>query len=64
MTQVSDPGPSWPSCYELTQIRWVYHVDIMPELHRQNAINETKALIKYPYTASSGPNKIIARILS
>ena len=33
----------------------------MPELHRQNAINETKALTKYPYSASSGPNKIVSK---
>ena len=43
---------------------FMYHVQIMPELHRQNAINQTKALTKYLYSASSGPNKIIAKILS
>ena len=33
----------------------------MPKLPRQNSINETKALTKYHYNASSGPNKIIAK---
>ena len=33
----------------------------MPELHRQNAINEMKPLTKYPFIASFGLNKIIAK---